>query len=83
MLLERSANVNATSTYGLGSPLQAATKDNHETIVRLLLEKGANVDNDAEYGTALHIASYGGYQKLVRMFLDKGANARIQEEAKL
>jgi ankyrin repeat protein len=54
--------------------LQAATKGNYESIVRLLLEHGADVNCDGYLGAPLHIASYGGFENLVRIFIEKGAD---------
>jgi ankyrin repeat protein len=44
-----------------------------EAVVRLLLEKGANVHAEGgEYGTALQAASAEGHEAVVRLLQDKG-----------
>ena len=45
-------------------------------VVRILLEKGADVNTVAgDYGTALQAASLGGNEMVVRILLEKGADA--------
>lgn len=53
--------------------LWQATWKNHETIVRLLVEKNATIDfADYQGRTPLHEASFYGYENLVEFFLEKG-----------
>lgn len=53
--------------------LWEATWKNHETIVRLLIEKNATVDfADYQGRTPLHEAAYYGYQNLVELLLASG-----------
>lgn len=53
--------------------LWEATWKNHETIVRLLLEKNATIDfADYQGRTPLHEAAFYGYRNLVELFLEKG-----------
>lgn len=55
--------------------LAAALKDkNNATMVtKLLLEKGAQVNGEGSYGTALQIASARGNLSVVKLLLEKGA----------
>jgi Ankyrin repeats (3 copies) len=44
-------------------------------VVRLLLDKGANIDTKAKSGeTVLHRAVENGHEAVVRLLLEKGAN---------
>ena len=48
--------------------------DGHEAVVRLLLEKGADVNaQGGQYGNALQAASYRGHEAVVRLLLKSGA----------
>lgn len=60
--------------YHYGDALQAASSGGHQKIVRLLLERGADINaNSGFHGNALQVASAGGHQDLVYFFLDNGA----------
>lgn len=55
-----------------------AGENNRLEIVKILLEKGANVDFQNKYGyTTLILTSYEGHEKLVDFLLDFGANLNI------
>lgn len=50
-----------------------ATWRNHEWVVKLLAEKGANIEHpDSQGRTPLHEAAYYGHKNLVEFFLEKG-----------
>jgi ankyrin repeat protein len=60
--------------------LYKATARGDEAMVRLLLEKGANVDITTDCGfTALHRASMDGNEAIVRQLLDKGADTNSED----
>ncbi|KAJ7269766.1 ankyrin repeat-containing domain protein [Mycena rebaudengoi] len=64
----------------MGGALQSAVIGGHVVMVRLLLEKGANIDlNDDEHATALHIASRKGHVEIVRLLLERGAGVNIYD----
>ncbi|KAK4220982.1 ankyrin repeat-containing domain protein, partial [Podospora fimiseda] len=55
--------------------LQAASSEGHQEIVKLLLDKGADVNAQGGfYGNALQAASSEGHQQIVKLLLDKGAD---------
>jgi ankyrin repeat protein len=60
--------------------LWAASKGN-ETLVRLLLDKGVdvNIQGGPLLRTALHEASQSGQEKIVRLLVDAGANLEIPD----
>jgi ankyrin repeat protein len=62
-----------------GTALQAAASEGEMEIVRLLLDKGADINaQGGEYGTALHAAVLQGEMEIVRLLLDKGADVNAQ-----
>jgi ankyrin repeat protein len=51
----------------------------HDTVVKLLLDKGADVNaQGGEYSNALYAASFRGHEQVVKMLLDKGAEVNAQ-----
>ncbi|MCJ1261200.1 Ankyrin-2 [Lobaria immixta] len=54
--------------------LHLAAENGHETVVRLLLEKGVDFEAKNSFGlTALHLAAEGGHEAVTRLLLEKGA----------
>ncbi|KAF2629421.1 hypothetical protein BU25DRAFT_389615 [Macroventuria anomochaeta] len=85
LLLDNNADVNVQGGR-YGNALQAASAGGHEQIVKMLLDKGANMllDNDAdvnaqggEYGNALQAASLEGHKEIVKVLLKKGADNSV------
>ncbi|RDW58861.1 hypothetical protein BP6252_13337 [Coleophoma cylindrospora] len=83
MLLQLHMNPNAAgptpSKYR--NPLQAAASSGNEPVVRLLLEKGAEVNaQGGQYGNALQAAAaaFGDNEAVVRLLLEKGAEVNAQ-----
>src|SRR2546429_27864 len=59
--------------------LHGATKRGLGGVVRLLLEKGADVNAKTNYGeTALHWASENGHEAMARLLLQKGADVNAE-----
>ncbi|PPQ87732.1 hypothetical protein CVT26_010270 [Gymnopilus dilepis] len=59
--------------------LIAASSRGHEAIVKLLLDKEADVNAQGGiYGNALQAASYRGHEGIVKLLLDKGAEVNMQ-----
>ena len=58
-----------------GTALHAAAAAGRESVVQLLLEKGADVNaQGGQYGNALHAAVLGGHKRIVQLLLEKGAD---------
>ena len=49
-----------------------------ETIVKLLLENGAEVNAEGEYGNALKAASFAGDEAIVKLLLKNGAEVNAE-----
>lgn len=63
------------------TPLPLATMNERETIVELLLEKGAKIEAKDEDGwTPLSWAAANRHEAIAKMLLDKGANIKSTDE---
>ena len=71
--------------YYSGLPLRNAAAAGHMEVVRLLLDRGANVNEPepgiAPMGGALHAAIGGRHYEIVRLLLDRGADANAVAES--
>ncbi|KAF1938914.1 ankyrin, partial [Clathrospora elynae] len=78
--LREKANIQATNDY-YQAPLLLAVEKGHKQVLKLLLDKGADVNaQGGRYGNALQAASARGHEAaVVRMLLDKGANVNGQQ----
>jgi ankyrin repeat protein len=66
-LLREKANIQATNDDDQ-APLLLAVDNGHTQVVKLLLDKGDNVNEQGRsYGNALQAASAGGYTAVVKM----------------
>ncbi|NKB64148.1 MAG: hypothetical protein GKR95_19220 [Gammaproteobacteria bacterium] len=73
--------INAKDRYG-STPLHIASLNGKEEIARILIQKGAEVNNEnSNRNTPLMLASYGGNNAIVRLLIDNGArvDARNQD----
>ncbi|KAF1935332.1 ankyrin, partial [Clathrospora elynae] len=70
--------VNAKDSRG-NAPLLFAAKQGHGKMVKLLLDKGADVNaQGGDDGNALYAASEEGHEHVVKMLLDVGAGINAQ-----
>ncbi|KAJ4341920.1 hypothetical protein N0V95_007105 [Ascochyta clinopodiicola] len=70
--------VNAKDS-GNNTPLTIAAETGQHKMVKLLLNKGADVNaQSGPYSNALQAASYRGNEQAVKMLLDKGAEVNAQ-----
>ena len=75
-ILEKSNHQSVIDRFGEdhGTILNAASFGGHNSIVQMLLEKGADVNaQGGRYGNALQAASKGGHDQMVQVLLEKGA----------
>ena len=62
-----------------GSALYTASDGGNERIVKLLVDKGADVNaQGGEYGNALQAASWRSNERIVKLLVDKGADVNAQ-----
>ncbi|KAF1828432.1 hypothetical protein BDW02DRAFT_512307, partial [Decorospora gaudefroyi] len=51
----------------------------HQRVVKLLLDKGADVNaQGGRYSNALQAALSGGYEVVAKLLLDKGAHSNVE-----
>ncbi|XP_043479806.1 putative ankyrin repeat protein RF_0381 [Leptopilina heterotoma] len=78
-ILVKKSNLNATNIYG-ETPLHLATEGNHIQLVKILLENGANVNEQTRRGsTPLHLALIKKHIELTEILLQNGADVNIQQ----
>lgn len=71
--------VTGNSLESVAAPLYYASQAGLKEPVKLLLEKGADVNaTGGVYGSALQAASAGGFDETAKLLLDKGANVDTQ-----
>ena len=59
--------------------LQAASDEGHDKAVKLLLDKGADVNaQGGHFGNALQAASFEGHDKIIELLLGKGADVNAR-----
>lgn len=70
---QRGVHVEALALEGL-SALHVAAREGHIPATRLLIDAGADVDEDSRGGeTPLHFAAQGGRHNVVRLLIEAGA----------
>ena len=80
-LIEEGANVNEVNAANGQTPLHAAARKNHDKMVAVLLEHGANPNaQDLSGTTPLHIASENGHKKMVAQMLEHGGDPNVQDQ---
>ncbi|KAG9185014.1 hypothetical protein G6011_00005 [Alternaria panax] len=76
--LREKANIQATNDDGQ-APLLLAVEKGHKQVIRLLVDKGTEVNaQGGYYGNALQAASARGDEAVVRLLLGKGADVNAQ-----
>jgi ankyrin repeat protein len=56
-------------------------ENGHEAVIRLLLEKGAEINAKGKFGwTPLSLAAGSGHEAVVRLLLEKGADINAEDE---
>ncbi|KAJ7734706.1 ankyrin repeat-containing domain protein [Mycena olivaceomarginata] len=77
--LDKAYAIAETEVYD-GSVLQTVSAPAHEAVVRLLIEKGADVNLRAgAFGSALQIAAYYDHQSILRLLIENGADVNFQD----
>jgi ankyrin repeat domain-containing protein 50 len=80
LLISSGADINEYSpAIRYGNALGAAVSYRNESVVQLLLDKGAGINAQGRYfGNALQAAARYGYKSKVLLLLDKGADINAQ-----
>ena len=74
-LIEKGAEVNSGAEWWM-PPLYLAARDGDESIVKVLLHHGADVEAKSRYEkeNSLHVAARLGHEAVIQLLLDKGAS---------
>ncbi|MHB1142055.1 MAG: ankyrin repeat domain-containing protein [Sulfuricaulis sp.] len=83
LLIERGADINAETSYGI-TPLVLAATTGRESAVRLLHAHGASLDHKTQSGnTALNLIAHSVSIRpdIVRLLMDLGANPNIPDDS--
>jgi hypothetical protein len=74
LLLDNGADINAKVNGAYSTALQAATSRGSESVVRLLLERGADVRSEGKvYKSTLSLALEQGHECIAQLLRIKGA----------
>jgi len=80
LLLKNNAIIDAKNDRKT-TPLQLACAKGNVSLVKLLLEAGANLKGLGELGTALHCASYFGQKPIVQLLLEARADVNAVDDS--
>jgi len=74
------SGVDVNEKFFAWTAIQIATNNNQLKVVKLLIERGADVDyvHPVTKMTALHLAAYDGYPEIVKYLASKGANVNLR-----
>ncbi|KAH8151970.1 uncharacterized protein LAJ45_03963 [Morchella importuna] len=80
LLIKRSVDINRHNKTNGATALHTASTLHDGTIVKMLLENGADVNSKDYCGmTALHVAASRGHEAAVRLLLENGADINAQD----
>jgi len=69
-----------SNSYG-GTPLLLAAQNSHKAVVKLLLEKGTELESKPRIGrTSLSWAAGNGHEAVVKLLIEKGAELESEDD---
>lgn len=72
-------NVDVNSANASGTLLMQATRTGNTTMIKLLIDKGADVNQEIRYTTALRISGIYEYDDIAKILIDHGA--KVDEDS--
>ncbi|WP_260588369.1 ankyrin repeat domain-containing protein, partial [Staphylococcus aureus] len=77
--MEQGANIETSGVFMKGTPLFNAAARGYEAIVKLLIEKGANIEARNGSGeTPLYSAVHSRFEGIVKLLVKNGADIRAK-----
>ena len=76
LLLDNGADIE-TQDSRPGWPLRAAVASGNLDLLKLLLERGANINSDGGQGNSLRCAAYDGNLQVIQYLIEYGANPKL------
>lgn len=79
-LIDKNIDINKCGGVLDGGPLAEACSKGHLNIIKLLLEKGANIDVSTSSANPLFAAIYNGHFDVVKFLVEKGIDIKATYE---
>jgi ankyrin repeat protein len=80
LLIKLGANINQVDKKGRTSLMMACCSNENADFVKLLINKGCDINVSSPIGTALHCSCFGGKIEHTKLLIEKNIKVDIQDE---